>query len=119
MVINTKSKSISNSFLFKLICRTTLFLALFLVVLISFYISGNYQNFLDSTQLFILFLCSADTIGLLLFSIAGFFVSIFRLILTGKKKYWIIIIVYFFSILGSICLFVAFRSLSILALGLQ
>ncbi|WP_407399141.1 hypothetical protein [Treponema sp.] len=119
MAKNIIKDTFKNSFFFKLNCRTSLFLGLFLVVLFSFYLSGNHQNFLDSTQLFVLFLCSVDSIGLFLFSMAGLIESVVLFIVSGKKSYWIFFAVFFLSSVVSAGTFFIVRVLSILTLGTE
>ncbi|MBR1910873.1 MAG: hypothetical protein IJ828_00805, partial [Treponema sp.] len=60
-----------NTFFFRLIKRFTLFLFLQLAVLCVLYVRGSFQNFLDSTQRFLLLFCSIDSAMLFIFSIAG------------------------------------------------
>ena len=61
-------KKINRSFLFKLTGRTSLFLFLLSTFLIVLYVSGSYQDFLDSTLNFVLTSCSATILGLFVFS---------------------------------------------------
>ena len=119
MAKNIFKEALNKSFLFKLTCRTCLFLASFLVVLFAFYLSGNFQNFLDSTLLFVLFLCSLDSIALFLFSVAGFFESIVLFFIQKKKRYWIYFFVFFLSSIVSAAVFFAVRTLSILTMGTE
>lgn len=115
---NKHKQKTDNTFLFKLTWRTSLFLFLLLAVLFLFYLSGNYQNFLDSTQLFVLFLCSIICIFLFLFSAAGILESIFLFFSTMKKRYWIYFACYVLSLILSGAFFVALRTISKISLGL-
>ena len=118
-MFSKKSKgTIDKSFLFKLTGRTSLFFALLLLVLVFFYLSGNYQNFLDTTQAFTLFMCSADCIVLFLFSLAGIIESIGLFFVSRKKRYWIFFGVFFISGIISAAVFMALRTVSILSLGI-
>lgn len=119
MAKNIFKEALNKSFLFKLTCRTSLFLASFLVVLFSFYLSGNFQNFLVSTLLFVLFLCSLDSIALFLFSLAGIFESIVLFFIQKKKRYWIYFFVFILSAILTAAVFLVARSLSILTMGTE
>ena len=108
-----------NTFFFRLVKRFTLFLFLQLVVLLTLYMRGSFQNFLDSTQRFLLLFCSIDSVMLIIFSIVGAWQSIILLFLNKEKKY----ILYF---LGYICIislassiFLILRSITFLSLGLH
>lgn len=118
MSSNNKKIKISRSFLFKLTCRTSIFFLLFSVSIISIYITGSYQNFLDTTQFFLLFLCSLNSVILLLFSAAGFIESLAFFFINRQKRY----IVYsaLFLILSILCFvfLIAFSSISIIAKGI-
>ena len=119
MIQPKNQTQISRSFLFKLTCRTSLFLALMLLALITFYLSGNYQNFLDSTQMFILFLSSADCVILFLFSIAGTMESATLFFISRKKRYWIFFALYVLGIVVSAGLFIVLRILSMISFGYE
>ncbi|MBQ0039910.1 MAG: hypothetical protein KBS64_05745 [Treponema sp.] len=119
MAKNSTPSTLTKSFLFKLTGRTSLFFALLLIILMTYYISGNYQNFLDSTQRFILFLCSADCIILFLFSIAGIIESVTLYFISLKRHYWIFFAIYILSTAISLAVFIAVRAVSILSLGLN
>lgn len=119
MAKNILKEALKKSFLFKLTCRTGLFLGLFLVVLFSFYLSGNHQNFLDSTQLFILFLCSLDSILLFLFSLSGLLESVVLFFISQKKRYWIYFSIFLLGLIVSAGMFFLVRVISILTHGIQ
>jgi len=107
-----------NTFLFTLTFRSFCFFFLLLSVFVLFYISGNYQEFLDSTQHFILVLCSTISIALMLFCIAGTLESLVYFILTKKNKYVIFLIVYIFVFIVSTLLLLAVRTISSLSAGI-
>lgn len=119
MAKNILKEAFRKSFLFKLTCRTSLFFGTFLIVLCTFYFSGNRQNFQDSTQLFILFLCSLDSIGLFLFSFAGMIESTVMFFMYGRRRMWIYFSVFFFSAALSSAIFFVARTLSILTQGYE
>ncbi|MGN0728221.1 hypothetical protein [Treponema sp.] len=115
--INYKLKNIDRSFLFKLTGRTFLFFLLFSVFLATLYISGTYQDFLNSTQSFILALCSLSCLGLFIFSAAGIIQSAVFFFVTKRKSYWIFFAIYFTACIFSSAVFVAARIISIAAKG--
>ncbi len=117
MVVKENYK-LSTSYLFKLTNRTSLFLFLMLVVLTLFYVSGNFQKFLDSTQSFILVLCSFCAISLFLLSIAGFIESITLFFSVKIKSFLIFTPVYFLSSAFSLLCFMAFRLISTISKGI-
>lgn len=114
---NILKEALKKSFLFKLTFRTSLFLFSFLIVLFTFYLSGNYQGFQSSTQLFILFLCSFDSIALFLFGISGLLECLVLFFISEKKKYWIFFAFFFFLVLISTVMFFLVRTISILTKG--
>ena len=109
---------IESIFLFKLTRRFSLFLALQQIVLLTLYVSGNVQNFLDSTQLIILALCAVVSVALIVFSLAGIIQSVGFFIASFKKRYIMTFFVYILTLAFSIFLFVALRLISFLASGL-
>lgn len=119
MSSNNKKIKISRSFLFKLTCRTSIFFLLFSISIVSIYITGSYQNFLDSTQFFLLFLSSLNSVILLLFSAAGFIEALTLFFINWQKRY--IIYSVLFLVLSILCFIflITFSSISIIAKGIQ
>lgn len=111
-------RKISKSFLFKITGRTALFLSLMMLFLFVFYVSGTYQRFLDSTQLFILFLCSVASIGTVLFALSGAVQSVAQFFISRKKIYWLYFFLYVFGIFISSALFLFVRTVSIVSKGI-
>jgi hypothetical protein len=107
------------AFLFRLICRFSLFLSLLLFVLVLFYISGNFQQFLDSTQIFTILSCTLVSVMLFFFSIAGFFDNIVMLILSHRKRHLLYALVFILLTACSAVAFIVLRSLSFLSSGLH
>ena len=113
-----KLKKINRSFLFKLTGRTSLFLFLLSVFLIVLYVSGSYQDFLDSTLNFILTSCSATILGLFVFSASGILQSIILFFISKRKLYWIYFSVYMLSCIFSVGFFFLARAISIISKGI-
>lgn len=111
-------KKINRSFLFKLTGRTSLFLFLLSTFLIVLYVSGSYQDFLDSTLNFVLTSCSATILGLFVFSAAGILQSIILFFISKRKSYWIYFFVYILSCVFSAGFFFLARTISIIAKGI-
>ena len=107
----------NRSFLYKLTGRTTLFFFLFLTVLLIFYVSGTYQDFLDSTQSFILFISSATAVFLAFLCAGGTLISLAMLARHRLKRYIAFAAAYILT--GSIAsvIFIILRTVSILSLG--
>ncbi len=105
-------------FLFRLTGRFTLFFFLQLILFLLFYVSGNYQHFLDTTQNLILFLCSAISIILILLSLTGLLLSIVFFTIQRKAFYWVYFSCYLFILLTVPAIFIALRVLTILSRGL-
>lgn len=117
---NVKSEKITLPLLFMLTRRMILFLTLLLSVLILFYIIGNYQMFLDSSQKIILRSAAVTASALILFSISGIIESIICLVLYRNKRLYHIIhlILIFITEALSIGFLLLFRIIDIVSTGL-
>ncbi|MBO4385995.1 MAG: hypothetical protein J5817_03160 [Treponema sp.] len=111
-------KAKKKFFLFRLVWRTTLFLSSYLAAMFFFYICGNFQVFLDSTQRFILLLCALISIALLILSLSGVLICIFQFIYNRRKRAWIFFTVYIFLAIFSVIIFFISRTVSILSTGI-
>lgn len=78
-------KLISNSLTYKFSLIICLTLLLFSIILIGLYIIGNYQNFQDQTQQFLLELLSYIAIFNAILSILLIVESIFKIALENRK----------------------------------
>lgn len=96
-----KSLRTESSTIFHVTCRSTAFLWLFLISLVVFYITGSFQQFLDSTYKIILSVSFFTSIILCIFSFAGLIQSFIYSFLIQKKKYIAYIILYFLSLFTS------------------
>lgn len=72
--------------LFRLTRRCVLFFLLMKIAAVLFYISGNYQHFLDSSQKEILFVSTVISLCLAFFSISLLVESFFYLIFRKEHK---------------------------------
>ncbi len=120
MAKSSKKKQEDNpSFLYSLIKRFTIFLFLFLSVMLLLYFSGNFQSFLDSSLRIILF--SSSLISLLLFSFStiGLFASL--LMILGKRRagYAFDLLAFLLISVASAAVFVALRGLAVLTAGIR
>ena len=111
-------KTHERYFLFQLTLRSCIFLFLILLVLLLFYGAGNFQQFLDSTQHFILILSSAVSIALAMFSFALTIESVVYFIISKQKFYFIFLIIFIFITIISIALLFLLRSITFLSSGL-
>ena len=111
-------KAKKKFFLFRLVWRTTLFLSSYLAAMFFFYICGNFQVFLDSTQRFILLLCTLISIALLILSLSGVLISIFQFIYNRRKRAWIFFTIYILIAVFSVIIFFISRTVSILSTGI-
>ncbi|MBP5436726.1 MAG: hypothetical protein J6Y30_01955 [Treponema sp.] len=123
MDYKTKKKTATKKakkkfFLFRLVWRTTLFLSAYLAAMFFFYICGNFQVFLDSTQRFILLLCALTSIALLILSLSGVLISIFQFIYNRRKRAWIFFTIYILIAVFSVIIFFISRTVSILSTGI-
>ncbi len=115
--INLTEKEYTSS-LFSLTQRSVIFLALMLFALVLLYVSGNFQQFLDTTQKFILILCAITAILQVLISIAGTIESFILFFISKQKRYWIYFALYLLcAVIASLCLII-FRVLTYLSDGL-
>ncbi|MBQ2206454.1 MAG: hypothetical protein II413_04540 [Treponema sp.] len=113
-----QKKAKKKFFLFRLVWRTTLFLSSYLAAMFFFYICGNFQVFLDSTQRFILLLCALISIALLILSLSGVLISIFQFIYNRRKRAWIFFTIYILIAVFSVIIFFISRTVSILSTGI-
>lgn len=115
---NIFSFSKDKSILFRLIFRTTLFFALMSIFLFTLYIDGSYKSFLDTTQSFILVLCSLFALLLLIFSIIGIIDCIIMFSMFPQKTYFAYMSIFIIFCILSIVIFLLTRAGSILSKGL-
>ncbi|MDD7013722.1 MAG: hypothetical protein SO116_10150 [Treponema sp.] len=109
--------NLNTSFLFKLTWRSFLFLFLENFVLLILYLSGNFQPFMDSTQKFLLMLCSFFSIIQMLFSFAGIVESIVLYFIEKRASYWIYFGIYAGSLIFSVVIVLLIRVISFLSNG--
>ena len=112
------NNSQNTSFFYTLTGRATMFLILAVLSTFALYISGNFQQFLDSSQRFLLQWCSILTIILSLFSVTGFFQSIVMIILYKKLRFFIFTILYLITLAVTIVLFLLMYGITYLSVGL-
>ena len=117
---NEKSEKITLSLLFMLTRRTILFLSLLLCVLILFYVVGNYQFFLDSSQKIVLRSAAVTASALFIISVSGIIETILCIVfLKNKRMYFIIhLVLIFIAQLLSIASLILFRIIDIVSTGL-
>ena len=114
---NEKSEKITLSLLFMLTRRMILFLSLLLCVLILFYVVGNYQFFLDSSQKIVLRSAAVTASTLFIISVSGIIETILCIVfLKNKRMYFIIHLV--IAQLLSIASLILFRIIDIVSTGL-
>jgi hypothetical protein len=85
-----KEKKERRPLLYRILCRTVLFLTFFLSSLLLFYVMGNYQLFVDENQNLILTIATVTAFQLVLFSASGLIVSIiflFRKTIIRRRLY--------------------------------
>ena len=83
------NKNLSVSILFKLTRRTVLFLLLFTVSLIFLYFIGNFQQFLDSTQIIVIKTMAISASALAVLSAAAIIESfIYIMIKKSRRLYY-------------------------------
>ena len=118
--MNKQDIDIHPHLLYHLTLRTVLFLVLFLSAVILIYGTGNYQQFLDTTQNFILSIAAAVSIVLVFFSTAGFILAVlmlFRKSCMRRGKYIIASVLMILSfIYGAVFMFFT-RAVGILSAG--
>lgn len=110
-----------TTLLFKLVKTLVSFMTLFCVILIILYISGNFQGFLDSTQLLILKVTSISAIFLGICAFLGILISISFIYgdkTTNKKRGILYIIGMFFLIIFSLVIITISTTLEYLSKGL-
>ncbi len=115
-----QSEKISLSLLFRLTRKTVFFLFLFLLVLTFFYVIGNYQLFLDSSQTIILNTAVMVAAGLIFISFAGIIESVLCIIKKENKRlyYALNLIFMIFSLLVGVFFMFMFSTTLILSNGM-
>jgi uncharacterized membrane protein len=107
--------------LYRILRRTVLFLTLFLTSLLLFYIIGNYQEFVDSNQNFILDAATVTAFLLVFFSAAGSAAAavLFLRKHTVQHKRYVLSFVWMVSAFayGFVCMFAA-RTINFLSAGI-
>ena len=114
------NKNLSVSILFKLTRRTVLFLFLFTVSLIFLYFIGNFQQFLDSTQIIVIKSMAISASALAVLSAAALIESVIYMLI--KKSRWLYYAVHCILLFGAGCfgafILVASSSLIIIVQGI-
>ncbi len=116
--LTKKKTSFKPGFLYPLTVRTIVFLQLLLIVMSVFFISGNYQGFLDSTLNFIILLCTFICLALLIFILAGLIMSVIYSFIIKTKKYIIFSIILFFLMLINFIFLLLSRSIIFVSAGI-
>lgn len=114
----TQQNKPETTFLFRLTFRAYLFLLLMLIVLTLFYVMGNFQQFLDSTQHFNLLLSSVVSIALIFFSFIGLVESIVYSITTKQKKFIFYAALFLLTLIIVTVVLLLLRTIIFLAAGL-
>lgn len=90
--------------LLRLTRRTSVFLFLTLVMLLVFYVTGSFQNFLESNMKTILFMISVAGIALAFVSFAAFLECIYFVFYTKRVKIGIYSVIFLLvSLFGAAC----------------
>ncbi len=100
-----KEKHIKKTPLFKLTNRLVLFLLALIFLVFIFYISGNWQNFLDKNQLLLLASVSIISVILLFFSLFGLSLVIHNMFLKKRFEYGRYLLLYVLYIAIGIVMF--------------
>ena len=114
-----KKQKDNTAFLFELTKRSTFFLFLLTAILFAMYICGNYQNFMDSSQRFLLTVCSISAIMLTLFCAAGIVLCIIMFIIQHLFRYGAYMLLYTLIIAVVAVVFALSRVILALSAGLR
>ena len=114
-----KKRGEAHSFLYSLIKRSTVFLFLFLTVMLLLYFSGNFQSFQDSSLRIILFCSSLTAVMLVSFSAIGIVASLIMAVSKKRPGYLLEMLVYLLVAGGTAAVFVSLRGLAVLTAGIQ
>ncbi len=115
-----KNKKKPKPLLFRLTRRTVLLLFLFDAAMVLYYTVGNYQNFLDSTQLILIRTAVVSSTALMFISLAGaleaFVLGILR---KGVRLYYFVhFVVMALLSISALVVQIVFKSIDILSEGL-
>ncbi len=113
-----KTSHLNFSFLYKLISRTTILLFLFLLFTIILYISGNFQDFSDKSQIIIIRTIIINAILLFIFALITLIHCITLLIKTKTKRFIVSILKNILCIIFSVIVYFAFHFLTYFANGI-
>ena len=75
--------------LYSLITRSILFIFLLVLTVFILYLTGNFRSFLDSTQRYLLKVCSVSCVMQGILCIFGLVLSITMFAVTLNAKYWL------------------------------
>ena len=114
-----KKQEAGNDIFYSLIKRFTIFLFLFLAVMLLLYFSGNFQSFLDSSLRIILFNSSLLSLLLIPFSAVGFISSLVMLAGRRQAGYAADILFYLLTCGTGAAVFIALRGLAVLTAGIR
>ena len=113
-----QDKNHRTTFLFRLTSRGTIFYILVTLSVFLLYIFGSKQQFLDSSQRFILQWCSINAIVLALLSIFGIFLGILLFFIYFKPRYILSVLGYIITLILSIVIFLTVYAVIYLSSGL-
>jgi len=107
---------------FRLTNRATLFFLLLSASLLLFFVTGNYQQFLDSDQHIILVCCTVSEISLFIFSFFSFIEAVYCIFTVRKKNKWLFIlhaVILFIICTAAAILSFTTRTIIFLSAGIQ
>lgn len=97
------------SYLYWLVGRATVFFFILSLIVFALYLLGNFQEFLDSTQVFLILLLR---VSLLAQVFAGLLYILLLFLLRRQRRLVMRLILCFFSVVVSLALLLAFSFLS-------
>ncbi|MBR6079568.1 MAG: hypothetical protein IKP60_05340 [Treponema sp.] len=113
-----KQRKKRTMFLYTLVSRTVLFLSLLTLIVFIIYVAGNFQEFLDSTQRYLLRFCSISCVLQGIFCMFGIVLSIVMFIVSLNPKYWLYFFIDIVLLVLAVVAFVVAYAMAFLSAGI-
>ncbi len=108
-----------TSILYNLTSRTVLFVFLLTFASSILFLSGNFQNFLDGTQRYLLRWCSIGCVLLVILDLACIVMSVIMFFATLSAKYWGYFFLQLLVLAFAVVIFVLMYFLAFVSTGIR
>ena len=105
--------------LYNLVSRAVLCIFIFSLAVFTAYLTGNFQNFLDSTQRYLLRLSSISCVLQSIFCLFALVLSLIMFFVTFNPKYWIYFFIDLILLVLAVAGFVLMYAIAFLSSGIK